>query len=97
MNKNKEISNYYDNIANLSSIVLRKKITTKEIYVILLMAKLLNKDFNTMEINELIKHLESFFEYSKENQFSNIDDFNKWQNQLTKKLTLTKGNENDNK
>lgn len=95
--ENKELSNYFESIANLSTIILRKKITTKEIYIILLMAKLLNKDFNTMEINDIIKHLESFFEYSKENQFSNIDDFNKWQNQLTKKLTSTKGNENVNK
>lgn len=90
MENDKKLSEYFENISTISSLVLRKKITTKEIYIILFIAKLLNKDFNTSEISELINHLESFFEFSKENQFSNIDDFNKWQQQLTKKITSIK-------
>jgi len=86
MEDNKNLFNYFEDIATVSSAILRKKITTKEIYIILLAAKLLNKEFSLKDIEDISKHMESFFEYSKLNNFSNKDEFIRWQKSLTNKI-----------
>ncbi len=86
MKNENDLSKYFGDIANVSSIFLRKKITTKDIYIILLTAKLINKEFSLQDIQEISKHIESFFEYSKTSNFSNKDEFDRWQKSLTNKI-----------
>jgi hypothetical protein len=91
---NYNLASYYEEISKISSILLRKDISTKEIYVILLAAKLINKNFNLEDIAMILEHMESMFTHLQTNTFSNKKDFNKWESFITNKIQTNKNEEN---
>lgn len=91
---NYNLATYYEDISKISSILLRKDISTKEIYVILLTAKLINKNFNLEDIAGLMEHLENMFTYLQTSAFANKKDFNRWESTMINKIQSNKSEEN---
>lgn len=87
---NYNLSNYYEDVSKISTILLRKDITTKDIYIILLAAKLINKNFNIEDVYHLLEHIESLFQFLQTNKFTNKEDFNKWEKQMLDKIKTKK-------
>lgn len=87
---NYNLSNYYEDISKISTILLRKDISTKDIYIILLAAKLINKNFIIEDVSHLLEHIESLFSYLQTNKFTNKEEFNRWEKQMLDKIKTTK-------
>lgn len=90
-----KLPTFYEDISKISSILLRKEITTKEIYIILFAAKLINKDFNLSDIAFFMEHLENMFTYLQNNKFSNKDDFSRWEKQMLTKIQTKTNNQEE--
>lgn len=97
MNENElnKLPIFYENISKISSILLRKEITTKDIYIILFAIKLINKDFNLSDITDFMEHLENMFSYLQNNKFSNKDDFSRWEKQMLNKIQTKTNNQEE--